>query len=224
MDDLPAIYKKENYELVHSCSQVYVNLDQTENEIFFGYKSNVRRNVKRAEKEGLTFEIAEKNKDNTKEFQSLYQSAMEVLGAKKFLYFNEKYFRSLITCSCSRLGVVRDVDNKIIAASIMLLGEETIYYHLGCFNREYAFKRPMNYLIHSMILWGRQNGYKTFHLAGGGRSLMQFKEGYASTRIDYYIAYRVCNENQYRKICEDWREQFPQYANATYYPLYRYNE
>ena len=154
----------------------------------------------------------------------MYQKAMEILEAKRFLYFNERYFQEMIKCSCSRLGFIRSRDDKVIAASIMLVYQDIVYYHLGCFDRNYALQRPMNYLMHSMIMWSKQEGYKVFHLGGGGKSLMQFKEGYSNTRIDYYIANKICDQDNYQRVCENWRKKFPQYSDEIFYPQYRYNE
>lgn len=220
----PKVYTEAGFTVILSNQQVYVDLGQTPEQIADGYKASVRRNVRRAEKEGLRFEIAEKNQGNTLIFQEMYENAMMILKARKFFYFNSVYFQKLIECGCSRLLFVRDREGNVIAAGVLLLEGDTVYYHLGCFNREYALKRPMNYLIHSMILWSRDRGYRVFHLGGGGESLLRFKRGYSDTYVDYYIAYRICNQDQYKRICEEWKRQFPQYANETYYPLYRYNE
>ena len=221
---LSDLFKECGYQVIHSCDQVYVDLKQTEEEIMGDYKANVRRNIRRAKKEGLTFEIEDSTRENIEIFSTMYRKSMELLQAKKFLYFNMEYFRRLVSCECSKLCFVKDQNGDVAAASILLLGKNIIYYHLGCFDRNYALKRPMNYLIHSMILWGKREGYQIFHLGGGSQSLFQFKGGYSSSRIEYYIANIICDTNKYQKICEKWRTQFPQYADKEFYPLYRYAE
>lgn len=222
--ELPSIYRENGYEVIYSNAQVYVDLRQSEEEIIRNYRSNVRRNIKRAQKEKLLFEVVNKSPDNIDCFQQMYQQSMERLEAKKFLYFNNKYFRKMAAYDYSRLAFVKDVDGRIAAGSILLLGNDTVYYHLGCFDWEYSLKRPMNYLMHSMILWSKQEGYTTFHLGGGHNSLMQFKEGYSDTRIDYYIASKICNDEKYQEVCQSWKALFPEYAGVKYFPLYRYNE
>lgn len=224
LSDLPAVFRDCNYEVLFSCNQVCIDLKQTEEDIIKDYKSNVRRNIRRARYEHLQFEISDKTEENIEIFSTIYKKSMDLLQAKKFFYFNKKYFRKLIACECSRLCLVKDSDGNTLAASILLLGENIVYYHLGCFDRNYTLKRPMNYLMHSMILWGKKMGYETFHLGGGGKSLLQFKEGYSNNRIEYYIANKKCDENKYNIICERWKKQFPQYVEEQFYPLYRYNE
>ncbi len=224
LKELPLVYRENGFEVLYSNAQVYVNLKQTEEQIVADYKPSVRRNIRRAKKEGLFFEIVDKNTTNINAFQDMYQKAMEILEARKFLYFNDKYFQELMKCDCSKLALVRDRVCKVVAGSILLLKDDVAYYHLGCFDREYSLKRPMNYLMHSMIMWGRENGYKILHLAGGHKSLLQFKEGYSNTRVDYYIANQICDEEKYNCVCEKWKKQFPEYTSETYYPLYRYNE
>ena len=224
LEDMPLIYQESWFEVLHSNAQVYVDLDQTEEQIFMNYKSSVQRNIRRAEKELLFFEIADKNQKNINAFEIMYQNAMEILEARKFLYFNNQYFHALLKCDFSKLALVRDREGRILAGSILLMDNNVVYYHLGCFDRNYSLKRPMNYLINSMVIWSRENGYKVFHLAGGHKSLLQFKEGYSDARVDYYIADNICDKEKYNVVCEKWKEQFPQYADENYFPLYRYNE
>ena len=222
--DLPNRFIDNNYKVIHSCTQVYVNLVQSKEEIADHYKSNVRRGIRRAKREDLCFEIVNKSKENIDIFQQMYDKAMERLNAEEFLYFNANYFYELMKCDCSRLCFVKDQDNTVIACSILLLGKDAVYYHLSCLDRKFAIKRPMNFLMDSMILWSKKMGYKIFHLGGGSKSLLLFKEGYSKDRIDYYIGYRVCDINKYEGVCNIWKKQFPQYVDRKYYPLYRYRE
>ena len=184
----------------------------------------MRYGIRRAEREGLRFDIEEKNRKNTRIFQDGYQKAMDILHASKFMYFNERYFDALMSCDCSKLAMVRDVNGATVAASIMLINEKIVYYHLSWFNRDYALKRPMDYLVHSMIMWAKENGYEVMHLGGGEESLKKFKGGFSGSRINYYIAYQICEKRKYELLCSEWRKKFPQYAEVNYYPLYRYND
>lgn len=220
----PQIFKARGFQVILSNRQVYVDLKQTAENIWNAYRSNVKRNIKRAQKEDLTFEIAQKNDKNIRIFQKMYVNAMDILEARRFLYFNSTYFDSLIMCGCVELCFVRDPSGKVIASGIMLVEDNMTYYHLGCFDRDYSTKRPMNYLIHSMILWAKSHGCSVFHLGGGGSSLMQFKEGYSQDRIDYYIAYGIYDESEYDDICRIWRTKFPEADVKGYYPQYRSND
>lgn len=222
--DQSALFIRAGFEVELNNHQVYVDLEQSEETIIKTYKSNVRRNIKRAEREGLYFEVMDKEEGPMGKFQEIYKQAMDILEARKFLYFNKDYFCKLAMCKCSRLACVKDVDGQIVAGSILLVLGDVVYYHLGCFDRKYSQKRPMNYLMHSAIMWGKQEGYKTYHIGGGGEGLMQFKTGFSETRIDYYIVSKVLNKRKYDMVCKKWKEQFPEYSDKVYYPLYRYNE
>jgi hypothetical protein len=222
--DLPIHFINNDYELIHSCSQVYVDLSQSKEEIEHHYKSNVRWGIRRSKRENLCFEIADKTKENIDIFKCMYEKAMERLNAEKFLYFNDKYFQSLMKCECSRLCFAKDYDGTVAASSILLLGQEEVYYHLSCLDRKYAPKQPMNFLLDAMIFWSKEMGYKKFHIGGGSKGLLQFKEGYSKERIDYYIGYRICDKDKYMEVCNLWKKQFPQYTDKKYYPLYRYRE
>lgn len=224
LNELPKVYESMEGEIIHSNQQVYVDLTKEEEEIWAEYKSNVRRNIKRGKKSGLLFEIAEKNMENVHVFQQMYTTAMDILQAKKFLYFNAEYYRRLVECNCSRLCFVKNADGKVVAASIILLSDQVVYYHLGCFDRQYSLQRPMNYLMHSMILWSKKHNYSIFHLAGGGKSLLQFKEGFSQTRIPYYILNQITDSEKYQCACDLWKKQYPEHAEEVFYPLYRMEE
>lgn len=224
LKELPSIYRDNGFDVIYSNAQVYVDLRNTEEQIRKEYKADVRYGIRRAEREGLKFCIADKNQDNINFFREGYQKAMDFLKARKFLYFNKAYFTKLLECDCSNLAVVTNKEGTMIAASIVLVANRMAYYHLSWFDRSYSSKCPMNYLLHSMILWAKENRCEIMHLAGGGKSLMKFKGGYSDTRIDYYIANQICDKKKYHIVCEKWRERFPEYIDENYYPLYRYNE
>lgn len=224
LKELPSIYKEGGFEVIHSNEQVYVDLNSTEEQIMKEYKSDVRYGIRRAEREGLKFGLVEKSPENIRIFQNGYQKAMDILHASNFFYFNDRYFDAILGCDCSKLAMVRDENGVTVAASIMLISDKVVYYHLSWFNRDYAPKCPMNFLLHSMIMWAKRNEYKIMHIAGGGESLMKFKGGYSNSRIDYYIAYQICEREKYELVCNMWRKKYPQYAEVNYFPLYRYNE
>lgn len=220
------VYEKAGFQVVKSSNQVYVDLTETWDVIWANYKSNVRRNIRRAEKEGLVFEIATVTEKAVYTFMEMYQKAMDILEARRFLYFNYEYFTSLLNIQNSKLAFIRNKEQKVIAAGIVLVDKVsgTAYYHLGCFDREYTLMRPMNFLIHSMIMWCYESGMKYFHLGGGGKSLLQFKEGYGKKRISYYIAYDGNMRAEYEKVTEHWRKKFSEYEESFFLPIYRINE
>lgn len=220
----PDLFTRAGFEVELNNHQVYVDLERSEEQIMKTYKSNVRRNIKRAERENLYFEIMDTDDESMRRFQDIYKRAMDILEARRFLYFNKSYFEKLSDCKCSRLAVVKDADGQIVAGCILLVLGDIVYYHLGCFDREYSQKRPMNYLMHSAIMWGKWKGYKIYHIGGGSEGLMQFKTGFSETRIDYYIVSKVIDRGKYDMVCKKWKEQFPEYEDKMFYPLYRYNE
>lgn len=217
------IYRESGYQVELNNNQVWILLEQTEKQIVDDYKSNVKRNIKRAISSGLNFEIVEKNEVNCLIFFEMYQKAMGILKAKKFLFFNREYFENLLKCDACWLAFVRNAERKVIAAAIILANNKISYYHLGCFDRKYSEVRPMNYLIHSIILWSKTNGYDICHLGGGGKSLMQFKTGYSSSRIDYYIGKKIFSPKIYKEVMDVWRTNGCQ-GEQSFFPMYRSNE
>ena len=222
--DLPLNFKKAGYDVTKCSSHVFVDLKHSQQTILSSYKSDVRTNLKRASEENLIFEIAEKTKENIYSFRDMYVKAMDFLDAKKFLYFNKSYFEKLLICDFTKICFIKNRERKIIAGSILLTGKKIVYYHLSCFDREYALLRPMDYLLHSMILWCKKEGYEILHLGGGAKGLLHFKKKFSSGKIDYYTSSKVNLPKLYKKVCDYWKDSFQDYQDEVYFPIYRYNE
>lgn len=216
IEGLPDVYRAAGWEVSLSCGQVSIDLRRGREELVAELEAHVRRNLKRAEKEGLRFEVAKKCAENVRAFERLYCKAMDILGAVRFLYFNPRYFDAVAACDCASLCMVRDADGNMVSGAIVLSNGKKAYYHLGCFDRQATLKRPMDCLIHSMIMHCKEAGYETLHLGGGGESLLHFKTGFSSGRVQYYTARRVCNEAAYKRLCDEWRER-----HEKFFPMYR---
>lgn len=215
---------KDYIDVQLSCQQVYIDLEVSCEMLWSDYSSVTRRNIKRSEKHDLKFRELDSTNENILRFMYLYQDAMDYLKARKFFYFNETYFDSLLKNCDSKLFEVYSNKKDMIASGIVLLDDKVVYYHLGAFDRNYSLSRPMNYLIHSMILWCKNNNYTIFHLGGGGKSLFHFKSGFSKKRIDYFIGTKIYSEYIYNKLCTLWKSNYPQFSGIKFMPQYRANE
>lgn len=88
--------------------------------------------------------------------------------AKEYYYFDAKYYNSLLNDLPQNAQVFyAQLDDKIIATSVILSANCRLSYHLSGSSREYQNLAPTNLLLYEVALWGCANGCRTLHLGGG---------------------------------------------------------
>ena len=96
-------------------------------------------------------------------------------------------------------------NGKVIAASIMLMANSRMNYHLSGSLREFGSLAPTNLLLYQAALWGNVNGYKTFYLGGGVGSgedcLFKFKRSFFKGDLKkFYIGNKIYNVERYNEL------------------------
>lgn len=208
------------YTIKKSDEQIWI--DGGMEDISKGFSESRRRNVNNALKRGFTCVETEKNVENLQVFMEMYAEAMDRLSAKKFFYFNEAYFQALASNDFTRLYCVYDEKKCVMAASIVLLDEinKRAYYHLGC--RNSAVRDAMALLIATFADTLKTEGYTCIHLGGGAtESLRESKARFSDRRIDYFIGYKIFDQDLYRYLCDIFCAAFPEMSESTFLPLYR---
>ena len=114
------------------------------------------------------------------------------------------------------------LDETIIAASILLRANERLNYHLSGSRQEYQNLAPTNLLLYEAALWGCANGCKTLHLGGGvgagEDSLYAFKKTfYRGEPCRYQIGKRIFLSDAYEKLIA-MRTNLPE---SGFFPRYR---
>ncbi len=112
-------------------------------------------------------------------------------------------------------------DREVIAASVILMANGMMNYHLSGSKREYSSLAATNLLLYEAALWGCANGYKTFYLGGGvgsgEDSLFKFKRAFYKRDLNhFYIGKRIYNEKKY-KVLVEMRGKI----ESAFFPLYR---
>ncbi len=147
---------------------------------------------------------------------------MRRLGAHKYFFFSKDYFKSLITdCEGAFLFIIRDKSDHPVAASILLFSVDVGHHHLTGYVTDAASLRPNDYMIYSLIEWGKENKMKYLHLGGGASNVCNFKGKFSRDRIPYYVGRRVHNQTTYRDLCSIWEDTNKSVGDCHYFPLYR---
>ena len=98
-----------------------------------------------------------------------------------------------------------EMDEKVIAASIIFAANGRMNYHLSGSIREYSSFAPTNLLLYKAALWRNVNGYRTFYLGGGvgsgEDSLFKFKRAFYRGNLKrFYIGKKVFINNKYERL------------------------
>ncbi len=223
----------ENYRYVDgSCrvaldrETVAIKLDCSKEELWESYPSVQRNMVRKALRRGLVCEQVPIVEGLTA-FRRLYNQTMKRVQARGYYYFSDRYFDYLRDALSEKVRafVVRETDH-VIAAALFFIHEDRIHYHLAGSDETYRKFAPNNLLLHTVSLWGQEQGFHWFHL-GGGRtsspkdSLFRFKASISHLKLPFYIGKRVQNQEVYKRLCDEWMQQKDMKNRPSYFLLYR---
>lgn len=186
------------------------SLDLSFDEMWMDFKQNVRKNVKRANKNGLTVIIDEGEhiNDHLDDFLRIYYSTMDRTNAEDDYYFDEKFYRQINTMTDNAVyfHTINPEDDKIISTELVIYGGENAYSYLGGTDREYFSLRPNDILKYEIIKWCKEKGLKNFIFGGGYGSddgIFEYKKHFAPNGIvNFYIGKKVFDQEKYEKLCE----------------------
>ena len=157
-------------------------------------------------------------------FREIYNSTMDKDNADEYYYFGSDFYKSILEDLSQNAQVFyAEYSRKIIAASIILMANGRINYHLSGSLREYSTLAPTNLLLYEAALWGCANGCKTFYLGGGVGSkednLYKFKKSFyrGENLKKFYIGKKIFNYDTYDKLV-NMRERV---SENDYFPKYR---
>lgn len=223
------------YENYRYCEQVMdvqyirqttsVNLSVPLDTIRGNYTLMNKRNIKKAEKTGLSCFVADKSLENIELFVEMYKETMDRNKASEYYYFNKSFFLEQVKdndLSKSFILFTRH-GSEIIAGTIVLVGQNYGHYHLGASRTAYLDLKPNNFLFDFMIEFCHSLGLKALHLGGGyseDDGLFKFKSSFTNNQNHpYFIGKKVHSPEEYEKISNEINEFYE--VNQTYFPVYR---
>lgn len=157
------------------------------------------------------------------QFRELYNSTMDKNEADDYYYFDESFYKSILDdLPYNSQMFWAQKDDKVIAASIILLENGYMNYHLSGSYSEFNFVAPTNLLLYEVALWGNANRYKTLYLGGGvgsgEDSLFKFKRSFYKGDLNrFFIGKKIYNQDMYDELLSK-REDI---INDNYFPQYR---
>ena len=156
-------------------------------------------------------------------FRVIYNGTMDKDNAEDYYYFGEDFYRSILNDLPRNAQVFyAEKNDQVIAASIMLMANGRMNYHLSGSLREFSSLAPTNLLLYEAALWGCANGCRTLYLGGGvgsgEDSLFKFKRAFYKGELKhFFIGKRIFDREKYDELLGLRTE----IENPGYFPKYR---
>lgn len=206
-------------------------LEDSQQAIWMDYEHKVRKNIKRAESNGISI-INDQSDDSINIFEPIYNSTLKRRNADGHYYFNRDFFKKFVNTFRSNIMFFHATyKGKMVSTELILISSNYIYSFLGGTLAEFFYLRPNDLLKHEIIMWGKRMGKKAFVLGGGYKGqedgIFKYKKSFAPRNIvDFNIARIIFNEGAYhdliniRKTYE--KEKHPcSVLDENFFPVYR---
>ena len=189
------------------------------------YSKACRKNVNRAEREGVTVRAARDAAD-VAEFHRIYIQTMERNEALESYFFDESYFQAILEeLPDSARFALAEHEGRVVAATLYLHDGDDVYSYLGGADHEHQQLRPTNAVVHDTIRWAREQGKRRLVLGGGYRpndGIFRFKASFSPQRATLELARRVHLPDDYERLVAAWGEHHGTDADpGGYFPAYR---
>lgn len=162
-----------------------LDLTKPEEELLAGMHSKARYNIRLAQKHAVTAE--EDNSD--KAFERYLDLMFAGTAQRQRIYAHQRDYHeqlwSVLKEKMAHLWVAK-YQGKIIAADIIFVFKERIYYAYGASALEHKEVMAPTLLLWEVIKWGKNSGMKEFDLWGAeeGRGFSRFKEQFGGKLVE----------------------------------------
>jgi len=211
------------------------SLEHDESYIWMDYEHKVRKNVKRARRDGIVVRM-DSNHSYVDDFLRIYSSTMERRSAGAVYRIDRNWLdRAIVSVPGSIVFFHAWSGDKIVSTEMVLVSKSRIYSFLGGTLSSHFSSRPNDLLKHEIISWARGIGKKYYVLGGGflsgkdkgGDGIFRYKRSFAPNGI---MSFRVMNwiidRDRYSSLVESRRRltesaDEPWKPRDGFFPRYR---
>lgn len=196
------------YDVRYIRDTIGTNLSDFKDPFQEEFSKSCRYNVRKALKDGVSYNIIEKPRD-LGDFKEIYYSTMRRNNADSYYFFDDEYFNNCLELFRDNLVLIEATYNKTpIAMGMYFTYNKYIHVHLSGTLYGFLKLKPAYVLRYAITAWGKENGYELIH-HGGGRSnsqddgLYKFKKQFGeNTKFKFKIGEKVWNREMYNKLCK----------------------
>jgi len=207
-------FSKEYMTVLYNRKTVFLNLQQTEKEIWEkSYSSSNRNKIRKALKNNVEI-IVSKQQDDYLSFYNIYVETMQDVNSDRYLFFNQQYFIDFLKqMPNNHKLILAKLNGEIIGGMILMFYNNYAHYHLSARKKEYGKYATNNLFLDYAIKESKTQGCKFFHFGGGTTSdekdsLLKFKSNFSKDKSSFYIGKKVHNKEVYSAIIKQWKEKF----------------
>lgn len=161
-----------------------------EEQLWKGYKKRVRRDIRKAEKSGVTIhDIAHPG-----EMDALFGLYLETMRRNEaYNVWTKRMFHSIyrdLVPQGKAAILVAKFNDKIIAGIILFFSPEAVYYFFAASAKKSLFLCPNDLLVHHGICLTIRKGIRYFDLMASQKEdvpLMNFKEKWGAQKCQFYF-------------------------------------
>ncbi len=210
---------------------VVVDLHQPK-KIRSGYHRSTRKNIRKAQKEGLRVEMVPGGKATAEEieiFTRIYLDTMERHQADQSWRFTREFFADAAQLLGDALLFYFTFDYATpVAAEMVVAGEEAAYSWLGGTLPSAFPKRPNDLLKDEIIHNLAASDMKWYCLGGGmtpGDGIHRYKKTFAlHGEMPFFIAKRIHMPLVYYELVENWKSRYQALVAKYSHRLLAYRE
>jgi Acetyltransferase (GNAT) domain len=220
------------WSFIHTHSDTVVcDLQLTEEQLWQQTRKSHRTKINKLNRLGFHSKITIANDINLLEpFIQVYEETMSRVGANSLYSFGREYFSNLISALGQQLYVCEiEIDNQIVAASLITEFGGIVQYHLGGTKTEFLNQSPSTLMFDHIRTWAKKRNNNFLHLGGGvgneKDSLYHFKAGFSKTTKPFMTMRMIVNENSYNQLTKSTalnsnRTQL-EMSKSSFFPAYR---
>ncbi len=168
---------------------VFINLDQSEDELWRKIHKSRKKNINRAAKSGVIVEEV-KNKNMIPIFYKLLEETynkVKIPLADITLF--ESAFEQLVPKNLAKFFLARHEDQYIGARAVLTYKTFVHDWYAGASNDSLSFY-PNDFLVWYILKWGIENNYKVFDFGGAGKPDVEygprvFKRRFGGELVNY---------------------------------------
>jgi hypothetical protein len=192
------------------------------------YRTNHKRDIKRAQREGVVC-LHDRNWTHLDTFVDIYYDTMSRTNAADYYFFDRSYFARLRELLGDKLHLLVALKDQVVVSGLLVTCcNSIIQYHLGGTDRRYLDLASSKLLFDTVRSWGNEMDARIFHLGGGAGArrdgLFHFKAGFSRLEYQFKVWQMVVNEAVYRELVrqrEFGSESGELEAAGDYFPAYR---
>ena len=189
----PVLHTSSTIGVVSHKSRMLLDLPESSDLLWNGFKSKLRSQISKPKKEGLEFSLGKAEKLD--DFYHVFSQNMQALGSP---VHSRKWIESVLNSydENAHVGIVY-MDNKPIAAGFIIAFRDTVSIPWASTLREYNKLSPNMMLYWGFLEYASNNGFKFFDFGRStpGEGTYNFKKQWGSQPVPLYW-YRQLGKEQ----------------------------